>query len=415
MFRDSKFFYHLANIAADDQHVFLGFQGAASFIGIYRQRDMGFVGIYNLMCGTPRNMKILIDKEKLICSTSAGYIYVWDTSEETKRAVERNTMDPLTMNGYIHPDARIKPVVEVIGKSVADCAGVDHIPDSFIMVSTDTKGTVQFYDIRDGKARGTFTGFVQEGGQMQCVKVDQQISTLNNRRGHWVTVAGNKGFIGLLFAEIDSVDVAQDDPAHVISENVYSISHNVGTVETVNSLEYRPRSATSVNIILLAGCSDGTVRCVVFKQTEDSLQPHKSVGYQHCKSARRGNVARMIAERDYDGKPYLLSLCHMQTFTDIHDMNEVDGRNATTEASTFCSEIHTQELLNDKSGTYKNLVHMREFVTDMKLAPDQSNLVFCTLDDSYIVKRKEDNKGWERAVRLEWNTLENQKLLSKLI
>ncbi|KAK1442202.1 hypothetical protein BgAZ_402320 [Babesia gibsoni] len=415
IFREGKLVYQLGNVASDDRRVYLGFQGMNSAIAVFNQEDMYFVGLYMPMCGSPNKIKLVHDLNKLICSTSAGCIYVWDTSIETIASLERVTLDPLTINGFVRPEIRVKPVLEILSEAVSDCVDVDHIPNTPIMVSVDSAGSLTFFDIEEGTMKGTVDRLKKEGNRVICMRVDPLPSTMDGKSGHWIALGGSNGFIGMLFVEVDKLVKQTDGFTAEHASNMHAVVNNTGDRADVNSVDFRTRVTNSTNTVVLAGCNDGAVRCSVFKMADEGMQLHKVACYQHCRPTVSGAVYRIIAERDSDGAPYVISLCNMQLPFDLHDTAFVDGKQGTGEPSSFCSEILMQKLMQEQSEQYAVLSHMREFITDAKFAPDQSYILFCTLDEVYIIIRDHDTKAWGKPLRLEWNTLENQKLMAKLL
>lgn len=344
------------------------------------------------------------------------YIYVWDTSDDTLNRLRRITIDPLTINGFVHRDTRVTCVFEVASEALEDCIQIDRIPNSPIIVALSSKGDITFFDITNEAKGGSFCP-LEHGTRAECLKIDPQLSVFRESNGHWMAIGCSKGIIVLLFVELQLLDEyrsAESDES-IGPSKIYTMTHKTGDRANINSVDFRFKSANSNNVTLLAGCSDGVVRCVVFKQMEDSLKVHKAASYMHCRSTKSGSVERIVSYRSPEGSPYMISLCKMQMPFEMHNVPDGECRGMIQESTSICSELIMQKLLHDQSDQHTVLAHMRECVTDVKVSMDQSCIVFTTFNNIYILRRYAEENQWYKPSRVEWKTEDNLKHMAKVL
>ncbi|ORM39839.1 uncharacterized protein BXIN_0197 [Babesia sp. Xinjiang] len=412
MFRDVKSMCDIGAVAMDERLVFLGFLGCSSFIALYNRETMAFIGLYNFMCGSPTRMLVLSDLEKLVCSTSAGYLYVWDTSDKTVERLTQITNDPLTLDGFVHPSTRVVPVTEVTSTTLESCVDVDRVPGTSIVVMLAADGELTFFDITGGAKLTSKKPIETENYQALCLIINDISSTFRNRNGHWAAIGFTKGLIALIF--IPLIDNGSGTKK-VDIDNVFAVKQNTDDGCDVNCLAFRKKSSASSSTTIIAGCSDGAVRCFVFKKSEDEIQLHKSASYVHCRAAKKGQVLKLISGCHTNGTPYVVSLCRMQMPYDYHTQPLADTKATPADSSTYCTEIIMQTLLQDQCEEYVVLAHIRDMVSDLTAGIDNSSYIYTTYDDPFVIRRLSETNEWQRAKRIEWNTPTNRKLLLKLL
>ncbi|GIX66333.1 di- and tripeptidase [Babesia caballi] len=431
MYREGRSMCELAAVAVDERCVYLGFQGSASSVAIFKQADMTIVGLYLHMCGSASKLLAVSGHRKLVCLTSAGYLYVWDTGDDTLESLSRIINDPLTLDGFVHPDVRVRPVVEVAPTNMGDCVDVDYLAEASTLLTLSSGGEVTLRHLTSGVPIGSFCPAEGEGMRALCVKANDRVSSFRNRKGYWIAIGGSKGRIFVTFLPLVEQDGEQDgdhdgdpdgDPDSGATQtpvldtsDVYTAAQTTSSHVDVKCLTFRQKSSTSASMTLVAGCSDGTVRCFVFKQTEDELQPHKSASYVHCRAAKRGNVSRLLSGCSANGSPYIVTLCSMQLAFDYHTMPSEAAKPSPSDSSTFCTEVLLQTLLPDQCDNYEMLAQVRDVVTDLKPTADDTGYVFTTSDDLYVIRPSDSAFGWHKPQRLEWQSADNTKLMSKLM
>ncbi|GBE61126.1 lactase-phlorizin hydrolase, putative [Babesia ovata] len=418
MFREGRSVCELAAVAVDDRLAYLGFHGPHSSVAVFKRETMRFVGLLTRMCGSAGKLLALGACKKLVCFTSAGHIYIWDTSEKAVEHLIKISTDPLTQEGFIHPDARVHPVAKVTPPSLGECIDVDYLPGTSTLLSLGPTGVLTFYDLATGTETGSCHPDHDEGMRALCLRVNTCLATFRDRKGYWVTIGFNKGRITVVFlpviGKVEEMDGEAGSGVEVDTTDLYSISRCTGERSDVKCLAYRQRSSSSTSMTVVAGCSDGAVRCFVFKLAPDVLHPHKSATYVHCRGAKKGTITHLISGCSHDGSPYVVSLCKMKLPHDFYTTPLVDSKQSLADSSTFCTEVILQILLPDQCKKYEVLVQLRDMVSDIKAGVDGSSFLLTTFDDVYVVRRSESENGWLKPKKLVWQTPENLKLLSKV-
>ncbi|CDR93732.1 hypothetical protein, conserved [Babesia bigemina] len=418
MYREGRPVCELAAVAVDDRLAYLGFHGSHSSIAVFKRETMEFVGLLTRMCGSAGKLLALGASKKLVCFTSAGHIYIWDTSEQTVEHLLKISNDPLTQEGFVHPDVRVHPAAKVTPESLGECVDVDYLPGTSTLVSLGPTGTLTFYDLSSGTETGSCHPEHDEGTRALCLLVNTCLATFRERKGYWVAIGFSKGRATVVFlpvtGKVEEMDGEAGSGAEVDTTDLYSISRCTGERSDVQCLAFRQRSSSSTSMTVVAGCSDGALRCFVFKLGPDELQPHKSATYLHCRGAKKGAITHLVSGCSHDGSPYVVSLCVMQLPFDFHTAPLVDAKQSLADSSTFCTEVVLQTLLPDQCNTYQLLAQLREVVSDIKLGVDGTSFLLTTFDDVYVISRLESENGWSKPKKLVWQTPENMKLLSKV-
>ncbi|GFE53600.1 di- and tripeptidase, putative [Babesia ovis] len=405
MHRDIRSLCDISSIAVDDRFVFLGILGADSSTAIFDQQTLEFIGLFKYMCGSITKLLSLREFNKLVCLTSAGYLYIWDTSEETIARLKRITHDPLTLDGFVHPDVRVNPVAAVTPASLDECVDVDHIPGTSLLVSLDSSGELTFVDIHTGVKKGSCRP-IESGNGLLCIKVQTVVTTFRGKKGHFAAIGGTKGQVIVVFLPI------QDDMVDV--NDIYTLCEKTADCVDLVCVDFRRKLGPTSSITLVAGCSDGSLRCLVYKHTDDELVSHKSASYVHCRAARKGHINRILALCD-DGNPYAVSLCTMQLSHDFYTPPVNSTKPLPADSSTFCTEIILQTLLPDQCDSFGILAQVREFVVDIAVGANSHSILYATSDEIFVIRRSTESKQWLKPQKMEWLTPENRKLMTKLM
>ncbi|EDO06757.1 uncharacterized protein BBOV_IV003960 [Babesia bovis T2Bo] len=406
MFRDWRSSCDISTAAVDSRFLYLCIKGSDSSIAVVDQSTKELIGVYKYMCGSVLKIFVLHNFEKLVCLTSAGYIYVWDASEATIDRLRQITNDPLTLEGFVHPNVRVRPVAEIVPASIEGYVDVDYYPGTDTLLALETSGNVIFHDIHNGSVKGVITS-ENADAKASCLRIQRSEGTYNGKSGHFVAIGFTKGMITLLFVPLceNGLEIGSN----------FTMSDSTDDHVDIDCIDFRVKQAASSSITIVCGCSDGTVRCLVYKRRDSDIVKHKSVSYVHCRAARKGRVSRIISTCDDQGTPYIITLCTMQLTYDFHTAPINANKPSPADSSTFCTEILRQILLPDRCEHYETIAQVRDFVTNLMEGVDTGTIMYTTLDDVYNIRRCPESNRWLTPKPVEWQSPENRKLLSKVL
>uniref|UniRef100_A0A3B0N4Z3 Uncharacterized protein n=1 Tax=Theileria annulata TaxID=5874 RepID=A0A3B0N4Z3_THEAN len=391
-----------ASVLCTDKLIFVGLLGPNSRVSIFKFQDgsfdIKFVGFLSPLIGTVTKMFFTKNGSKLICKTNCGYIYVWDISHETINTLESLTNNPLYIDGYIPIESRVTPVAIIEPNNSADCADVDLLyNDTLMVVEKWPELNINLYDYSKGSKLTTFSSLLGDNFDkkkyVRSLKADSQMATLDGVKGQWVAVGTESGTLHLCFLpEFDkpTEETDKSDFFKELNESLKTYSFNLMENVDINTLGWRFRNKTSVNLTVLCGCSDGTVRCCIINSETSQLKLSKNVSYSYSKASISGTVNRIICVRDNkNGTPFVIGSCNI--------IGEIGNFEFGDLATNCVFEGIYQRLTQEFSDDIVSFAKVQDFITDLCISP-QNNFVILVSSNENVYLCNENTQVEERGV-----------------
>ncbi|EAN34271.1 hypothetical protein TpMuguga_01g01033 [Theileria parva strain Muguga] len=419
---NEKIIQGFASVLCTDKLIFLGLLGPNSKVSIFKFQDgsfdIKFVGFLSPLIGTVTKMLFTKNDSKLICKTNCGYIYVWDISDETINTLESLTNNPLYIDGYIPIDSRVTPVAIIEPNNSADCADVDLLyNDTLIGVEKWPELNINLYDYSRGNKLTTFSSLLGDDFDkkkyIRSLKSDSQFSTFDGVKGQWVAVGSDSGTLHLCFLPEFDKPTEQSDKSDVFKELKESLkicSFNIMENVNINTIGWRFRNKTSVNLTVLCGCSDGTLRCCILNSESSQLKLSKNVSYSYAKASISGTVNRIICVRDSKtGTPFVIGSCNI--------IGEIGNFEFGDLATNCVFEGVYQRLVQDVSDDIVSFAKVQDFITDLCISPQNNFVILVSSNENVYLcpentQYEERGAPWNKPLKLNWKTPEFSKFLN---
>ncbi|EKX74206.1 conserved hypothetical protein [Theileria equi strain WA] len=411
---DEKVIQGFGSVTCTDKLLFLGHYGPSSKVSIFKfleneTQDIKFVGSLFPIIGTVVKLLINAEKGTLVCGTNAGYLYIWDISNETIETLESLTYSPLYGDGYIPLNSRVAPVAVVEPSNMGNLVDFDFIYQNNFIIGLEKwpELNVNFYNASNGSKVASSRNLVKnvdKNKYMTCVKADPNFIS-NDGKGQWVVCGSARGTISLTLV-----------PPNVLNEEGKTVelccfTFDLAESVNINSLAWRFRSPSSTNLTVLSGCSDGYIRCCVFSTQSDSPVLHKQATYSYSKSSITGTVNKIICGKDTrTGVPYVIGSCNM--------ISEFGSTEAGDVSSSCAFELVYQKLLQDSSDDIISFASIQDYITNMCVSPDHKFVVLVSSNDSvYLCPENTNASGtatspWKKPLKLTWRTPEFVKFIN---
>lgn len=154
---------------------------------------------------------------------------------------------------------------------------------------------INLYDYSRGNKLTAFSSLLGDDFDkkkyIRSLKSDSQFSTFDGVKGQWVAVGSDSGTLHLCFLPEFDKPTEQSDKSDVFKELKESLkicSFNIMENVNINTIGWRFRNKTSVNLTVLCGCSDGTLRCCILNSESSQLKLSKNVSYSYAKASISG-------------------------------------------------------------------------------------------------------------------------------
>ncbi|UKJ88378.2 hypothetical protein MACJ_000822 [Theileria orientalis] len=399
---DEKVTQGFSSVLYTDNLVFLGHLGPYSKISIFKFKQEGltlkFVGFLSPITGAVKKLLVTSDKKKLICSTNCGYIYVWDISEETINKFESLINNPLYIDGYIPSALRVRPDVVIETKNLSQCVDIDLLYNNVIIgVEKWPELTVNLYDYTTGQKLASFASLLGEDCDkkkyIRCIKSDPQLVKEGDEvKGQWVAIGSDRGVLHMIFVPAFNVEEFSKENFDVRLHS-FSISENIN----INTIAWRFRNKNSMNLTVICGCSDGTIKCFVLNSAEDKLNLAKQASYLYSKAAISATVNKIICMKDRKtGVPFLIGSCNM--------IGELGNFEFGDLATNCVFEGVYQKLMQDQSDDVMSFAKVQDYITDLSISPDSNHVLMVSTNDSvYLCAENTDKTSrtpWNKPVKV---------------